>query len=534
MANRQVLREYLARLGFDVDEQGFKDIESKLGSTLKQLTQLGKVAAVAGAALAATVTKAANDFEKLYYSAQRAGTSVKNLQSLRFAAQQIGLGADNATAALQGMAMAFRNNPGVSELFRNLGLVQVSDNTKNLINFVDRMKSMPFYLAQQLAGMFGISPEALLSMEQNNDALKQQLALRERLVRLSGMDPDKVAAASVQFTRDVGQLLESVEILGQMFAAHLLPFADATVHFLQRATEEMIKLDKVTGGWSTAIIAAASALGGIATTFGVVRGITGALGIGGAVAGAEGGGMLAGIAGFLSTVLPVILPIVITAALAYLGRNEIVKGATWLKNKATALATGAAGVAQSATDTIASFIAGHEGFRSQPYKDAGGRMTIGYGHLIKPGENFAGGITRAQGLNLLASDAGSAMATVMRNVKVALNANQVAALTDLAFNVGPRAFANSTLLKNLNAGDLAGVADQWTKWTNAGGRFSQGLYNRRLEDRDLFNKPVNVQQTTNISVSSSGESAQEIGREVSKQQQRVNGDMVRNLLQVVQ
>ena len=45
-----------------------------------------------------------------------------------------------------------------------------------------------------------------------------------------------------------------------------------------------------------------------------------------------------------------------------------------------------------------------EGIRNLPYLDVAGKPTIGYGHLIKPGEDFSAGITEAQAQDLLQAD----------------------------------------------------------------------------------------------------------------------------------
>ena len=56
----------------------------------------------------------------------------------------------------------------------------------------------------------------------------------------------------------------------------------------------------------------------------------------------------------------------------------------------------------------------------------------------------------------------------------------------LAFNIGEGAFARSTLVNKLNAGDKKGAAEQFLVWKNAGGRVSQGLLNRRQEEKAMF------------------------------------------------
>ncbi len=112
-------------------------------------------------------------------------------------------------------------------------------------------------------------------------------------------------------------------------------------------------------------------------------------------------------------------------------------------------------------------IAKEEGFRSNVYPDIAGNPTIGYGHKIRPGEDFSGGITQPRAAELFIEDRAAAQDAVLRMVKVAVNSNQFAALTDLMFNVGPAALAKSTLLKDLNSGDYAGAADQMLRFNHA-------------------------------------------------------------------
>ncbi|MRT52129.1 lysozyme, partial [Xylella fastidiosa subsp. multiplex] len=47
-------------------------------------------------------------------------------------------------------------------------------------------------------------------------------------------------------------------------------------------------------------------------------------------------------------------------------------------------------------------------------------------------------------------------------------------MVSLSFNIGVGAFHRSTLLKRLNAGDVAGAAQQFHVWKWAGGRVQSG------------------------------------------------------------
>lgn len=132
-----------------------------------------------------------------------------------------------------------------------------------------------------------------------------------------------------------------------------------------------------------------------------------------------------------------------------------------------------------------SHIKGWEKLRLVRYLDAGGKPTIGYGHLIKPGE-FLDKITEAEANALLLKDLGAAIEAVNKYVNVQLTQSQFDGLVSFVFNVGVGAFRSSTLLKLLNRGDIAGVRLQFGKWVYIGNQPSAGLVNRRTADLRLF------------------------------------------------
>jgi lysozyme len=71
---------------------------------------------------------------------------------------------------------------------------------------------------------------------------------------------------------------------------------------------------------------------------------------------------------------------------------------------------------------------------------------------------------------------------------VPLNDNQFAALVSFVFNVGETAFAKSSLLKKLNAGDHAAVPKELMRWVKAAGIQMDGLVRRRLAESDLWTR----------------------------------------------
>jgi GH24 family phage-related lysozyme (muramidase) len=129
-------------------------------------------------------------------------------------------------------------------------------------------------------------------------------------------------------------------------------------------------------------------------------------------------------------------------------------------------------------------LAQREGFSATPYWDHKG-YSIGYGHLIKSGENLTN-VTRDQAAQLLMQDVGWAEQAVANNVTVPLSQNQFDALVSFAFNVGAGAFASSTLVKQLNAGDYNAPSEQLPRWNKASGVINGALVSRRASEISQF------------------------------------------------
>ncbi len=97
-------------------------------------------------------------------------------------------------------------------------------------------------------------------------------------------------------------------------------------------------------------------------------------------------------------------------------------------------------------------------------------------------------ITADQSDAILSRDLAKFESAVDGAVKVALEQNEFDALVSLAFNIGGGAFAKSTLVRKLNAGDKAGAANAFMSWNKAGGKVLNGLTTRRRNERLQFLK----------------------------------------------
>lgn len=134
-------------------------------------------------------------------------------------------------------------------------------------------------------------------------------------------------------------------------------------------------------------------------------------------------------------------------------------------------------------------IKGFEGYKSNAYLDSANVWTIGHGTIKYPnGTRVKKGdvCTPAQAVEYMKHDLIGFEKTVNTEVKVPINQNQYDALVSLTYNIGQGAFSGSTLLKKLNAKDYAGASEQFLVWKKAGGQVVQGLLNRRIKERAVF------------------------------------------------
>ncbi|MGO2304355.1 MAG: lysozyme [Providencia sp.] len=119
-----------------------------------------------------------------------------------------------------------------------------------------------------------------------------------------------------------------------------------------------------------------------------------------------------------------------------------------------------------------------EGVKYKPYEDVVGVLTVCFGHTgadIIPTKTYS----ESECLALLEKDLSKVRKGVDPLIKVDIDDNTRAAIYSFAYNVGTGAFARSTMLKKLNAGDIAGACNELKRWTYAGGKEWKGLITRR-------------------------------------------------------
>jgi lysozyme len=87
--------------------------------------------------------------------------------------------------------------------------------------------------------------------------------------------------------------------------------------------------------------------------------------------------------------------------------------------------------------------------------------------------SYVSGIDEAHASALLLEDVAYAERAVSHLVTISVTQGQFDALVSFTYNLGATALAGSHLLKYLNAGDVAGAADQFAVWVHGEGVYCQ-------------------------------------------------------------
>lgn len=144
----------------------------------------------------------------------------------------------------------------------------------------------------------------------------------------------------------------------------------------------------------------------------------------------------------------------------------------------------------------AKFLAHVEGTILNVYDDAAGIPTVCTGHVVQPSDKdwLADGVTMDECLLALQRDVSRFERCVTRVCsRVALHERMADALISLAFNIGEKAFEDSSVVRYLLQRNFPAAAEAFLMWRFANVRMSNGSYHRkpillgrRMAERTMF------------------------------------------------
>ena len=131
-----------------------------------------------------------------------------------------------------------------------------------------------------------------------------------------------------------------------------------------------------------------------------------------------------------------------------------------------------------------------EGLRLESYQDTVGIWTIGYG-TTGPFVHANQKISQNQAETFLQHAVQTLWDEISQHASRPLKANEQAAMTSFAYNLGLSALLNSTLWK-LAMQNSPKAANEFPRWVHAGGVVLPGLVARRNAEMQMY-KGINIE-----------------------------------------
>lgn len=207
--NAETIKDFLISLGFEIDSTGERKFSAVVAGVTANVLKMG--AAVEGAALTIVgfTTQIANGLDKVYFASQRTGASVAGIRALGYAASQMGADAAAAQGSLESLARFIRNNPGAEGFLNRLGVQtrgangQMRDAAAIFTGVGDKLRSMPYYRANQYAQMLGIDENTLLAMRRGINGFTADY---QSMLKATGLNADRAAQQSNKFMTSMRSL----------------------------------------------------------------------------------------------------------------------------------------------------------------------------------------------------------------------------------------------------------------------------------------------------------------------------------------
>jgi len=236
-----VIKEFLVRLGYQVDQNSERKFVAALGSATKAAAALAITVEATAVAVGFAVAKISRSLEDLHWQSERTNASAKNIKSMAYAVAQLGGSYDGARNSLESFGQKLRTNPGYSSLVRGLGVAteqngKLRDTAEVLTDIAKVLQKKPYYVQVQYAEALGIDERTFRAM-QSGDFVRWQEEYRKKIVAL-GLDQTEAGRRGKEFSQAMRSLDATFGALGEKLANDLGPIFSK---FIAKIDEFLIK-----------------------------------------------------------------------------------------------------------------------------------------------------------------------------------------------------------------------------------------------------------------------------------------------------
>jgi len=205
----EILTEFLIPVSFKVDPASESRMKDSIRSATLQSNLLADAIEGALKAFGEVMRKVADNLDAMFYASQRTAASVENIKAFGYAAAQLGSSVGEANSALEAFGKFLRSSPGAYNLLEKMGVRtkdggQIRDTGRLLEDLGAKLATMPRYMQQQYASMFGISDKVLFAI--TSPEFRKKAEERRAILRRMGLDESAAAEASKGFAQALGRV----------------------------------------------------------------------------------------------------------------------------------------------------------------------------------------------------------------------------------------------------------------------------------------------------------------------------------------
>lgn len=280
MAQEGVIRNFMVALGFKTDNTGLGQMQSAMDGIDWQAKALkASLLALATGAVVA-VRQTAGELDKLYYSSQRIGASVTNINAYGNAIAQLGGSAEGAIGSLESIAEKMRNSPGYESMIGGLGVAtrdangEMRDRVEMMKDLSGVLSKMPAYQANAYAESLGIDQNTLLAMRDGK--FMSNMEKYQKIQKELGMNDD-LAKSGNEFMaeyRDLTMMTKTgFQVLVMQAGKALIPILRLLNQLIQKGISAFSQLNpqvKDMLGMGLRFAMLALVMGGFIKTFGMI------------------------------------------------------------------------------------------------------------------------------------------------------------------------------------------------------------------------------------------------------------------------
>lgn len=326
------IKSFLVQIGYKHDEVALKKITTGIESATKAVAGFGLALTGIATTVAWSVTRIASNLEGLYFASVRTGSSATHLKAFDMAAQRMGANAGEGLAAAEKLAAYIRSKPPgqarsiIETLFPGAS-VDEKDPVKTLESISAAMQRLGYFQSQlrgktvgidegttnwmyRFGGSGGAGLEAQMAKQlgpnfekavEGSHRFENSLAVLQ--TRLEGFGSVVLDVLEHKFGWSLDKLSAWLDKNGAKLAESLgdgitriLDFAAKLWPAIETLLGWMVKLNDVTGGWSTVLIAVSVVMPGLVTG---VLSLSAAFATFAVGAAAKGIGALSGVMGWV-------------------------------------------------------------------------------------------------------------------------------------------------------------------------------------------------------------------------------------------